>query len=667
MGLVSSAIRGCIVAPPGKKLCVADLSNIEGRILAWLAGESWKLQAFKDYDNGTGHDLYALAYAKSFGVTPEAVMDNKENGDGSMRQIGKVQELALGYQGGVGAFLTFAAAYGIDLEAMALTAFDQIPADTADESRDFMEWLYGQEPKTNPQYWIDKHGHSKDETQRHAEAHRSQARYDLSEQAFIVCESFKRLWRDAHPATSSWWKQLEDAARAAVQNPGQAFKSRRVTAIRTGNWLRLMLPSGRSLCYPSPKVDDKGTISYMGVNQYTRKWERITIYGGKLCIAENTKVLTLRGWVNIQHVTNTDKVWDGLDWVSTGGAVCNGVKDVIEAFGAWMTPDHEVLTVEGWKRASQSKGYNRAYCRLPDGSALSRIEWAKLSLGNNLRMRSGKNNDRFGTYQTEKERHNRIMRLQVPRYATREAKNTRHEPTPGVRGVAQHVRSLPATYTPSVEKLRRERHNRVPALAREVRKLLGRYGADLRAKIDARSYRQRPRVFTRQLPLGFVQSAGKQHSAHNKNSNSTRSYVSSTDSRKVWNWKINFVLSAFRRGDVRAVNREAGFRTQVYDLIDCGPLHRFTVATPSGPLIVHNCENVTQAAARDVLAANMPAIEAAGYQIVLTVHDEIISEAPDTDAFNADHLAALMAANPPWAEGLPLAAAGFEAYRYRKG
>jgi DNA polymerase len=77
-------------------------------------------------------------------------------------------------------------------------------------------------------------------------------------------------------------------------------------------------------------------------------------------------------------------------------------------------------------------------------------------------------------------------------------------------------------------------------------------------------------------------------------------------------------------------------------------------------------ENVTQAASCDVLARNMPAIEAAGYQIVLTVHDEIISEAPDTPDFNAGHLAGLMATNPTWAKNLPLAAAGFEAYRYRK-
>jgi hypothetical protein len=82
------------------------------------------------------------------------------------------------------------------------------------------------------------------------------------------------------------------------------------------------------------------------------------------------------------------------------------------------------------------------------------------------------------------------------------------------------------------------------------------------------------------------------------------------------------------------------------------------------PLIVHNC---CQASARDVLAYSLPSIEKAGYEIVLTVHDEIISEAPDTDEYTHEHLAELMSAGCGWTEGLPLAAAGFEAYRYRKG
>lgn len=277
MEVCSSAIRGCIVAAPGKKLCVADLSNIEGRALAWLAGEKWKLKAFYAYDAGEGHDLYKLAYAKSFGVKPEEVSK-------SQRQIGKVQELALGYQGGVGAFLTFAAAYNIDLEAMAAQAIDNIPAETVQEARDFMEWLYGQDTRTNPNYFVER-GASKAGAAAEAEIYRSKARHGLSEQAFIVCDSFKRLWREAHPAISSWWKELETAIKSALDNPGQPFHSRKVKAIKTGAWLRIVLPSGRSLCYPSARIEDDGRISYRGINQYSRKWERIHSYGGKF--AEN--------------------------------------------------------------------------------------------------------------------------------------------------------------------------------------------------------------------------------------------------------------------------------------------------------------------------------------------------------------------------------------------
>ena len=93
MRLTANCIRGCIVAPPSKKLVIADLSNIEGRGLAFLAGERWKLKAFAEFDQGIGADLYKLAYARSFNVDAKTV-------DKGQRQIGKVQELGLGYEGG---------------------------------------------------------------------------------------------------------------------------------------------------------------------------------------------------------------------------------------------------------------------------------------------------------------------------------------------------------------------------------------------------------------------------------------------------------------------------------------------------------------------------------------------------------------------------------------
>lgn len=255
MELTSNVIRGCIVAPPGKKLVIADLSNIEGRVLAWLAGEEWKLKAFADYDAGVGHDLYALAYAKSFGVTPEVVMHNKKHGDGSMRQVGKVMELALGYEGGVGAFVTFAAAYRIDLEAMAEQAFDTLPAHLVEKATDFYGWTIKNKKST----------------------------FGLSRKAFITCDTFKRAWREAHEATASlWFAVLKEAVVGAVRQPGVTFLCRRLRVRRDGNWLRIKLPSGRFLCYPSPQIDDSGAFSYMGINQYSRKWSRIKSYGGKL-------------------------------------------------------------------------------------------------------------------------------------------------------------------------------------------------------------------------------------------------------------------------------------------------------------------------------------------------------------------------------------------------
>ena len=96
--LCASAVRGCLVAAPGHKLVVADLSNIEGRVLAWLAGEEWKVTAFYAYDRGDGHDLYKITAGRILGKSPGDVTKAERQSQG------KVPELAGGYGGGVGAY-----------------------------------------------------------------------------------------------------------------------------------------------------------------------------------------------------------------------------------------------------------------------------------------------------------------------------------------------------------------------------------------------------------------------------------------------------------------------------------------------------------------------------------------------------------------------------------
>lgn len=282
----SSAIRSSIIAEEGHTLAVADLSNIEGRVAAWLAGEEWKLQAFREFDAGKGPDLYILAYANSFNVPPESVPKK-----GDERQIGKVEELMFQYGGGVGAWLTGAATYGIDLDKMTEQVYPVLQPWAVEEAMSYVSYLNGQAKSWHAKAAAKLERQinsgvevltSFEELDRKLEERLLKARLGLPYKTFVTCDAIKRMWRRAHPRISSYWKELEDAVRLAVANPKKTVECRKVLIRRSGSWLRIQLPSGRQLCYPEIEVSDSGEISYVGPDTYTRTWKRLTTYGGKI-------------------------------------------------------------------------------------------------------------------------------------------------------------------------------------------------------------------------------------------------------------------------------------------------------------------------------------------------------------------------------------------------
>ena len=288
--LTASTVRSCIIPEAGHKFVVADYSNVEGRGLAWLAGEETALDTFR-----AGLDIYCVTAGKMFGMDPDDIKKNFKE----IRQIGKACELGLGYEGGVGAFVTFAKNLGLDLIEMAKTMAGTFPDHIWAATARGYEWARIQEAKRPP------HPGEKDD----------RPSYILDKKVWRTCDAIKRMWRESHPETVAFWRDLKDGILAAVRNPGREFWAgahlrrngeRAIRIWRTvefdssgrkvpGWWLCMELPSGRILSYPgigvsvTKETDEDGRVNtnvrikYQGENQLTRQWTTLYTHGGKAC------------------------------------------------------------------------------------------------------------------------------------------------------------------------------------------------------------------------------------------------------------------------------------------------------------------------------------------------------------------------------------------------
>lgn len=221
---IADCMRAMLVAPRGKKLISSDFIAVEGRMLAWLAGQEDTLNVYRSHGQ-----IYEHRACQIYGLNNINLVTKEQ------RLVGKVAELALGYQGGVGAF-----------QSMAKVYFIKVPDEQA--------------------------------------------------------EAIKKLWRQGNPNVVSYWFNLERAAIAAVQNPGQKFacgpKGRHVIFLKKGSFLFCRLPSGRPIVYPYPRMklvrtpwgEFKNALHYKGI-VYGKFVSRVA-YGG--LIAENITQATAR-------------------------------------------------------------------------------------------------------------------------------------------------------------------------------------------------------------------------------------------------------------------------------------------------------------------------------------------------------------------------------------
>ena len=218
---LSQLVRTAMIPEDGHKFLISDFSAIEARVIAWIAGEEWRLQVFRD-----GGDIYCASASQMFHVPVE-----KHGQNAHLRQKGKVAELALGYGGGVNALKAFGA------DKMGMT--DAEMQETVD------------------------------------------------------------LWRESSPNIVALWKSLERAAIKAIAR--RSFARSTIGSILftyESGVLFMTLPSGRRLAYWGARYEeskwhpDRKALSYMGVDQQTKKWGRIETWGGK--ITENLVQATAR-------------------------------------------------------------------------------------------------------------------------------------------------------------------------------------------------------------------------------------------------------------------------------------------------------------------------------------------------------------------------------------
>lgn len=580
MELCSSGVRSCLIAPPGRKLRISDLSNIEGRVSAWLAGETWKVKAFSDLDKGVGVDLYVLAYARTFGVDPQVVIDNKKHGDGMMRQIGKVC---------VGAETLVLTKRG------AIAILDVRPDD---QVWDGVEWV--------------KHGGLLQQGRKNTI---SLAGVRITPDHMVLTQN---SWTPAHEVASNE-KHLYRALESGSEN----------------------LPWSGSIT----SRQGVSTVSLLGVlAAQTPTWFGNTILRkaralGALLVPKNKAGIGARSFGGTQTLCRTSATAEGFS--TAYPPACKGA----------------TIQKQNSTRIMAAGAYK---CMRRGAKTVARFSsiWSRLKVGTNLFLNwTGKTP---------------IKAMSPEIFASSRAPSTRliKDASAFSKNGSMSLRDVYDLADAGPRKRFTILTDAGPIIVHNCELALG-YGGAVGA------FASMALLYGVELPedeiVEIVQKWRRAHPAI----------------KKYWydlEWIIRQAFrnpgNSFKAGPITADRVGHTVRLKMpggsylcyphFNEDDDGQcsyegLNQYTRKWERirsyGPKFF---ENVVQKIARDILARGMVKSEMMGHELVLHVHDELISETDDDSENNDTQLSAILATNPPWALDLPLAAAGFSTQIYHK-
>lgn len=621
--LASNAVRGTMIAPPGKKLVVSDLSNIEGRIQAWLAGETWKIKAFEAFDTIIGFDekgkairggpdLYKLAFAKAFGVHVDDVDDDQ-------RQVGKVMELAC--FGADTLVLTRDKGY---IRILDLT--------TDNELWDGLQWVrhkgivYKGMRETINLKGIEVTPDHLIKTKQTWTRAQLLATCESTLYQALVTGSASLPYKDS--ASFQW---LSCNARAGLNH----IKFTTTTCVRVNlpaaiNALKSSLAIGKRITHPMRVSSNHQVIEdvYSGESRPVSTVAKIQTIKGMLTTEAEALRFTHHGNktgpdflnISLRLKAGTNLIWNWIESklikatspVTCASSLIKLTKAIGEKLGLCR------------KQSKDSKPKMQVYDVAYSGpnNCFTVLSSAGPLIVHNCGYQGG-----VGAYMTFAMAYNIDLEATAEKVLSNTPQDVFETATGMLAWTKKKRRStfgLSDKAWLACESLKtawRLAHPNIVKYWADTEETIRRAILNPNVTYDCgrlKIRRQKAWLYIR-LPSGRCLC----YPGVAIDDSNALSYMGKNQYNRKWQRIRSYAGKFF--------------------------------------------ENEVQGIARDIMAYNMPDIEAAGYETLLTVHDEDITEAPDTDEYTAEHLSSLLCAHKPWSEGLPLAAAGFEAYRYRKG